>query len=722
MSSRWFLSGASVLLLTLVGAEAAGRRQPGVVITPDTVYLAAERLMVDRLYPAPPESTAVSYDARLLATAEVHPNAAVRAAAVRAVGRFEAPADVERIARHIGDPDPQVRREVVHALVLVLRHAKPAEHATEIATAVDTLRRRLPFERGAAVESVILESLGELPLDDRQFSEVERIFLGELEASFPDPAAVRGIEAWYRRHQGHPVPHAMRRRLRQLAVPRVDGDPYLAALEALRAMGDTDERTISTAAAYRCPPPGLPRCGWEIRRTAVSMMAGAFDRFSADIYRRLDDLHYLVRLEALRAVAAGIPSTGFCSPLINALSDESRHVVIAALEALDPRCNEREDALGRLRALAAELGNAFIGPRWHEPVQALLTLVEFQPEEAVRIATELAHHGTWHVRAAVARVAQLTRSEPLALELIRDDEQNVRIAALSALAAMGSAARVAAAVEALAADDVQLVLTAAEILKKSRLDTLATAELGDVIFARSKAALVRLTARDYEPSRDARIELLARLSETGSPSEDFLSFLRAYLKDTDPLVADAAADAQAVLTGTRPSPEPTRRPLEQPTVDELQNLRKAAAAASVHISLDDGSFIEMSLRMADAPLTAARFVRLAQAGYYDGLTFHRVVADVHMIGGSPNANDYSGDRRFWPPEISALGPDAATVGHWTGPGHTASGQFFIGTAPAPAARSTYTIFGRACVAEKVMTGAVIRAITIGRRGQGRPCS
>jgi peptidyl-prolyl cis-trans isomerase B (cyclophilin B) len=718
---RW--ARAAGVLMGVVGAEAAGHGQQGITITPDTVYLAAERLMVDRLYPAQPDWMPPSLDTRLLATAEVHPTPAVRAAAVRAIGRFENPADVPRIAQHIGDPDPQVRREVVHALVMALQNAELPDDARAIATAFDVLRRRLVFERGvAAVESTILESLGELPLDDRQGTEVERLLFERLQAAIPDSGAVRGLEAWYRRHRDRPVSDAMRARLRELAVPHIDRGPYLAAIEALRSIGDTDERTLTTASAYTCPRPP-PKCGWEIRRAAVTTMAGGFDRFSTALYRRLDDAHYLVRLEAVRAVGRSIPSTLFCAPLIAALGDESRHVVLAAIELLHPSCNDRDDALGRLRAYAAELGNASLGRRWHEPAQALLTLVKFAPDEALRIASEVAaRHEAWQVRAAAARVAELTRTESVAIALIRDDEPNVRMAALSALASIGSDARVAAALEALAADDVQLVLTGAEILKKGRLDSLASPGLADAVYGESKAALVRLTARDYEPSRDARIELLARLGETGGTSDVELNFLRVYLKDTDPFVAAAAADALGALTGTRPSPEPTRRPLEQPTDDELRNLRKAVGGASaVVIWLDDGSDVPMRLSMADAPLTAARFVKLARAGYYNGLTFHRVVADVHMAGGSPKANDFSGDRRFWPAEISGVSPSDGLVGHWTGARHTASGQFFIAAVSAPASKYQYTFFGRACVAERVMTGALIREISISRVGTGSAC-
>jgi len=41
----------------------------------------------------------------------------------------------------------------------------------------------------------------------------------------------------------------------------------------------------------------------------------------------------------------------------------------------------------------------------------------------------------------------------------------------------------------------------------------------------------------------------------------------------------------------------------------------------------------------DAPNTVANFIKLAKSGYYDGLTFHRVIADFVIQGGCPNTRE-----------------------------------------------------------------------------------
>ncbi len=691
--------------------------------TTDQVYLAAERLIAERAYPPEPvKAGAQTPDEFLLEAARRSNRPAVRVAAVRALARFEDPSDIGRLGQHIADPNKDVRAEVIAGLAFVLRKARPVEDARTIAQVFDLLRARLLMELELSVREAILASLGELPLAGRQAAEAERILLERIKLVPASMGAVRGIEAWYRRHQDWPMPDAMRARLRQLSVPRMGAEtgwPIVTALEALRAIGDTDERTITTAAAFRCPPPAGPECGWDVRLVAVQLMRGAGERFSLALHRRLDDAHHPVRLEAVRSVARSIPSTRSCAPLIGALSDASRHVVLAAIDLLSPSCDDREDALSRLRTWAKELGTQEPEqkPRWHERAQALVTLAKFAPDEAVQLAEDVAEdHEFWQVRAAAARVAEIAGKQDLASRLARDDEPNVRTAALDALTRMGSPARVPAAIAALDTDDVQLVLTAAQILKKERLGALAERGIGADGWNGLAHALMRFTASDREPTREARVEILARLAEWGPPGDTELKYaFRGYMKDSDPVVAAAASDALYTLTGERVPAQPVRRPIEQPTEGQLTALRARDAANIVNLHLSDGSAIRIVVELRNVPLTSARFIQLAEAGYYNGLTFHRVAADVMMAGGSPGANDYSGDRRFWRDEIRPSAGEFGTfglVGLAARERHTGAGQFFITTHPGPDFIDEHTIFGRACVSPRIMEGAVIIRVSV----------
>ena len=60
------------------------------------------------------------------------------------------------------------------------------------------------------------------------------------------------------------------------------------------------------------------------------------------------------------------------------------------------------------------------------------------------------------------------------------------------------------------------------------------------------------------------------------------------------------------------------------------------------LTLEDGDEILIYLYPDKAPNTVANFISLANSGFYDGLTFHRVVEDFIMQGGDPNADGTGG--------------------------------------------------------------------------------
>ena len=66
-----------------------------------------------------------------------------------------------------------------------------------------------------------------------------------------------------------------------------------------------------------------------------------------------------------------------------------------------------------------------------------------------------------------------------------------------------------------------------------------------------------------------------------------------------------------------------------------------------------GRAFELALLADEAPASVFRFAGLARAGYYNGLTFHRVLPNFVIQGGSPGANEYAGDGPFMRDEIGA---------------------------------------------------------------------
>ncbi|MEM1434776.1 MAG: peptidylprolyl isomerase [Pseudomonadota bacterium] len=105
--------------------------------------------------------------------------------------------------------------------------------------------------------------------------------------------------------------------------------------------------------------------------------------------------------------------------------------------------------------------------------------------------------------------------------------------------------------------------------------------------------------------------------------------------------------------------------------------------------------IRVNLLPEHAPVTVANFVNLATRGYYDGLTFHRVIADFMIQGGCPQGTGTGGPGyRFedeFTPELRHDAPGKLSMAN-AGPGTNGS-QFFITHVPTPWLDDNHTIFG-----------------------------
>src|SRR5690606_1945183 len=111
-----------------------------------------------------------------------------------------------------------------------------------------------------------------------------------------------------------------------------------------------------------------------------------------------------------------------------------------------------------------------------------------------------------------------------------------------------------------------------------------------------------------------------------------------------------------------------------------------------------------------APTNAHRFARLARAGYFDGLTFHRWAPNFVAQGGSPGANEYVGDAAYTRDEVGH--PHwRGTVGLSTRGRDTGDGQIFINLVHNVRLDGDYTVYGRVIegmdVVDRLLEGDVI---------------
>jgi cyclophilin family peptidyl-prolyl cis-trans isomerase len=129
-----------------------------------------------------------------------------------------------------------------------------------------------------------------------------------------------------------------------------------------------------------------------------------------------------------------------------------------------------------------------------------------------------------------------------------------------------------------------------------------------------------------------------------------------------------------------------------------------------------GGEIEIRLLVEHAPINAARFERFAASGSLDGLTFHRVVTNYVLQGGSPGANEYTGAYDYTRDEIGLVSHWRGTVGTSTRGRDPGDGQIFINLVDNLQLDHEYTVFGEVVsgmdVADQVAEGDVIVRATV----------
>ncbi len=117
--------------------------------------------------------------------------------------------------------------------------------------------------------------------------------------------------------------------------------------------------------------------------------------------------------------------------------------------------------------------------------------------------------------------------------------------------------------------------------------------------------------------------------------------------------------------------------------------------------MKDYGTIKVELDADTAPISVSNFIKLAKDGFYDGLTFHRIISGFMIQGGDPSGNGTGGSDETIKGEFSANGVENG-ISHVRGVismarsqnYDSASSQFFIMHADAPSLDGQYAAFGK----------------------------
>ncbi|MEG1928529.1 MAG: peptidylprolyl isomerase [Niameybacter sp.] len=177
-----------------------------------------------------------------------------------------------------------------------------------------------------------------------------------------------------------------------------------------------------------------------------------------------------------------------------------------------------------------------------------------------------------------------------------------------------------------------------------------------------------------------------------------------------------------------------------PAVTQVQALENNPI---VTMNIKDYGTVTLELYPKIAPNTVNNFVTLANEGFYDGLTFHRIIEGFMIQGGDPEGTGAGNPGYSIPGEFSGNGHEANNLPHTKGVismarsmmPDSAGSQFFIMSADSPHLDGEYAGFGQVTsgieiieALEKVPTGAqdkpveavVIESVTVDTNGETVP--
>jgi cyclophilin family peptidyl-prolyl cis-trans isomerase/HEAT repeat protein len=574
-----------------------------------------------------------------------------------ALGRIGDPRGLDVLVELSVDDTAAVRRAAVFALGeledrgaarALLRAAGDDDRETGV-LAVEALGKL-----GASVVEVG-DALAELPDEERWARLLPPLFRFDEEATVPLAQAGLGV--------ADPELHA-RAAYALARNPRAEAAPTLRTL-----LGD--------------PDPWVR--GWAAR--ALGRVGGGGDL--ARLRPLLDGPEPGPIIQTLRAGARLVGEAKAAAPaswrprLMELLDDSRPGVRGAALEVAGTWLLDED--LGNALVARAE-GKA--GEPW-ERGPALTALADGRHPRAEELALAVSREPDPLLRAAAARAAGSLREGELLERLAHDPAARVRIAVLEArLEHAEEPAEVAAAAISDTDPGVRAVLfdwlTEHPVLPVEIFGEAVVTALADRNTESSLAAVRAIRARaEAEPlERGTLVAILERLAE----SED-------YLVRREGVAALEALEREPPPVGT----VETGKSLD---VYELI-LQRTARPVTVEVRTARGPF-RIRLDCPRAPLTCVSFLSLANQGFYDGLTFHRVVPDFVVQGGDPRGDGYGGPSFTVRDEIGRLRYRRGVVGMALAGPDTGGSQFFITLSPQPHLDGGYTAFGEVAAGEEVL--------------------
>lgn len=148
---------------------------------------------------------------------------------------------------------------------------------------------------------------------------------------------------------------------------------------------------------------------------------------------------------------------------------------------------------------------------------------------------------------------------------------------------------------------------------------------------------------------------------------------------------------------------------EAPEAEGTEPEKEGIGTHHVEINIKDYGTVKLELDGDTAPITVKNFMDLAESGFYDGLTFHRIINGFMIQGGDPNGNGTGGSDQNIKGEFSSNGVEN-NISHEegvismarSGDPDSASSQFFIMVEDGPYLDGDYAAFGHVTEGQEIV--------------------
>lgn len=676
-----------LLALLCLGCGVAGPSPAPLPFSIDVPVLTAADVEVDtvgymRVLAAEDRRAPTDADVSILTESLSSSVSGVSRAAVRALGRLERPELAEQLFEVAAEsPSEHTRAEAANAVAQSIRAGSPGRRGALI----DALLGRLTEESSPLVRAAVARSVARIPPADG--SQAARVTDAVTRWGSTLTAADRTVEliAFARAASAHI-------RATQRAYPDHDLGDLVRELDDL--LSNTDAVVRRTALTARRSAAAAPDDAWTasvmadddpgVRREAMAWAGTRTSDFEgwprAVLEAGLNDPAAEVRIAAVQGWDARAPAGERCAALLAAArNDEGRAdpgdaVSLSALSAFDGSCPDRAAVVATMVEIVESIEDR--PTDWARPVGALAVLARVDTAQTAGLLPVFSGHPNPFVREGAATAAGRIGAVDVLSALVGDADANVREGAIGA---WGDDIPTAVLVSQLDRGEPHLLRTSALRLAGRTEPGLAAALL---------RALDRLSDPVHATMRDARLALLERVAEVGEATA--AEEVRGYLTDPDPQVA---ALAQATLRSwgvAAATTQPTGLdPLPLPSFAELAAIEDSLAV----VTMVGGAEFSVAVLPFEAPTNSARFLRMVRAGTFDGLTWHRVVSNFVVQGGSPGADEYAGHGAFTRDEVGLVGHFAGTVGISTRGRDTGDGQLFMNLVDNLRLDHDYTVFG-----------------------------